>query len=72
MKVHLATFYSSDLSRSAKRFLDQAENMDVYDSINVFSEKDLSDEYREYIKGLLLDGKKKDMDIGYGNLIFIN
>ena len=62
MKVHLATFYSSDLSRSAKRFLEQAENMDVYDSINVFSEKDLSDEYREYVKGLLLDGKKR----GYG------
>ncbi len=40
MKVYLATFYSSDLSRSAKRFLDQAKSMNIYDSINIFSEKD--------------------------------
>ena len=59
MKVYLATFYSSDLSRSAKRFLDQAKSMNVYDSINIFSEKDLSDDYRKYVDGLLSKGKKK-------------
>ena len=62
MKIYLATFYSSDLSRSAKRFLDQAKSMNIYDSINIFSEKDLSDDYRKYVDGLLSKGKKK----GYG------
>ena len=31
MKIHLATFYSSDLKRSAKRFKHQAEEMGIYD-----------------------------------------
>ena len=31
MEIHLATFYSSDLKRSAKRFEKQAKKMNVYD-----------------------------------------
>ena len=33
MKVYLTSFASSDLSRSAKRFREQAEKMKVYDKI---------------------------------------
>ncbi len=62
MKKYLATFYSSDLKRSAERFYEQAKNMNVYDSINIFSEKDLDEDYRAYVDGLIKNGKKK----GYG------
>jgi hypothetical protein len=72
MKKYLATFYSSDLKRSAERFYEQAKNMNVYDSINIFSEKDLDEDYRAYVDGLIKNGKKKAMVTGFGNLIFIN
>ena len=59
MKKYLATFYSSDLKRSAKRFYEQAKSMNAYDSINIFSEKDLDEDYRNYVDSLLKNGKKR-------------
>ena len=47
MKIHLATFYSSDLKRSAKRFKKQAEDMNIYDNIYLFNQDDLNDDFKE-------------------------
>lgn len=62
MKLHLATFFSPDLSRSAKRFKDQATEMKIYDKINMYRFDDLDIEFKNYVKKLLKDGKKR----GYG------
>ena len=62
MKIYLTTFYSSDLKRSANRFKTQAEKMQIYDKIFLFTEKDLSDDFKNYVNFLLKLGKKK----GYG------
>ena len=66
MKVYLATFYSSDLKRSAERFKKQAESMNVYDDIFIFNQNDLNDDFKEYISVLLKKGKKK----GYGHWVW--
>ena len=66
MKVYLATFYSSDLKRSAERFKKQAELMNVYDDIFIFNQNDLNDDFKEYISVLLKKGKKK----GYGHWVW--
>tara|TARA_A100001015_G_scaffold254539_1_gene295362 strand:- start:342 stop:578 length:237 start_codon:yes stop_codon:yes gene_type:complete len=72
MKIHLATFYSSDLKRSAQRFKYQAEEMGIYDHIHIFSQNDLNLDFKNYVSELIKKGKKKEvMDIGYGKLIFI-
>ncbi len=70
MKLHLATFFSPDLSRSAKRFKDQATEMKIYDKINMYRFDDLDIEFKNYVKKLLKDGKKEVMVIGYGKLLF--
>ena len=62
MKIYLSTFYSSDLKRSAKRFKEQAENMEIYDKIFLFEQSDLNDDFKKYVKSLLEIGKIK----GYG------
>ena len=49
MKINLATFYSSDLKRSADRFKEQASLMNVYDDIYIFNQDDLNDDFKEYI-----------------------
>ena len=59
MKIHLATFYSSDLKRSAERFKKQAESMNVYDYIYIFNQDDLNEDFRNYISELLKKGKKR-------------
>ena len=71
MKINLATFYSSDLKRSADRFKEQATLMNVYDNIYIFNQDDLNDDFKEYISKLLKKGKKEDMAIGSGKLISI-
>ena len=58
MKINLATFYSSDLKRSAERFREQATLMNVYDNIYTFSQEDLNDDFKDYISKLLKKGKK--------------
>ena len=40
MKIHLATFYSTDLKRSAERFKYQANEMNFYDYIHIFNQND--------------------------------
>ena len=62
MKIYLSTFYSSDLKRSAKRFKEQAKNMEIYDKIFLFEQSDLNDDFKKYVKSLLKIGKIK----GYG------
>ena len=59
MKIHLATFYSSDLKRSAKRFKKQAEDINIYDFIHIFNQDDLNDDFKNYISELLKKGKKR-------------
>ena len=62
MKIYLSTFYSSDLKRSANRFEIQAKDMQIYDKIFMFTEKNLNEDFKEYVNSLLKLGKKK----GYG------
>ena len=62
MKVYLATFYSSDLKKSAERFKKQASDMNIYDYIHIFSERDLNNDFKKYIIELLKKGKTR----GYG------
>ena len=52
MKIHLATFYSSDLKRSAERFKKQANEMGLYDCINIFNQEDLNNDFKSYISTL--------------------
>ena len=62
MKIYLTTFYSSDLKRSADRFKEQAEKMQIYDKIFMFTQNDLNEDFKEYVNTLLKLGKKR----GYG------
>ena len=66
MKIYLATFYSSDLKRSAERFKNQAKLMDVYDDIFIFNQDDLNEDFKEYISILLKKGKTR----GYGHWVW--
>ena len=66
MKVHLATFYSFDLKRSAVRFKSQAEEMGVYDHIHLFNPNDLNDDFKKYVLSLIKKGKKR----GYGHWVW--
>jgi len=66
MKVYLATFYSSDLKRSAERFEKQAEAMNVYDKIFLFNQDDLNEDFKKYVSSLLKKGKKR----GYGHWVW--
>ena len=62
MKVHLASFYSSDLKRSAERFENQAKIMESYDHIHLCTFNDLNDDFKSYVESLLKIGKIR----GYG------
>tara|TARA_A100001234_G_scaffold181226_1_gene163905 strand:+ start:925 stop:1800 length:876 start_codon:yes stop_codon:yes gene_type:complete len=66
MKVHLATFYSLDLKRSANRFRQQVEEMGIYDYVHIFNQNDLNDDFKNYISQLLKKGKKR----GYGHWVW--
>ena len=66
MKIHLATFYSFDLKRSAKRFKSQAEEMGVYDYIHLFNPNDLNDDFKKYVLSLIKKGKKR----GFGHWVW--
>ena len=66
MKIHLATFYSSDLKRSAERFGYQAKEMNFYDYIHIFNQNDLNDDFKKYVSDLLKMGKKR----GFGHWVW--
>ena len=69
MKVHLATFYSLDLKRSANRFRQQVEEMGIYDYVHIFNQNDLNDDFKNYISQLLKKGKKKRIwSLGVANI----
>jgi len=59
MEIHLATFFSSDLKRSAERFKKQAEHMNIYNFIHMLNQDDLNKDFRNYISELLKKGKKR-------------
>ena len=70
MKIYLSTFYSSDLKRSANRFEIQAKDMQIYDKIFMFTEKNLNEDFKEYVNSLLKLGKKKRLWIlGVANIL---
>ena len=70
MKIYLSTFYSTDLKRSANRFEKQAKNMQIYDKIFMFTEKDLNEDFKKYVNSLLKLGKKKRLWVlGVANLL---
>ena len=57
MKIHLATFYSSDLKRSAKRFKKQAEDIllkVLFENMEMLMKKEILEEI-EKIKKTILD-----------------
>ena len=62
MKIYLATFFSPDLKRSAQRFKEQAVDMGLYNSIDLFTIEDLNNDFKKYVKDLIKLGKVK----GYG------
>ena len=66
MKVHLATFYSLDLKRSAERFSQQVKEMEVYDYVHIFNQNDLNNDFKNYISQLLKKGKTR----GYGHWVW--
>ncbi len=66
MEIHLATFYSLDLKRSAERFEKQAREMNVYNHIHIFNQDDLNDDFKNYISTLLKKGKSR----GYGHWVW--
>ena len=66
MKIHLATFYSLDLKRSAERFKSQAEVMKIYDYIHIFNPDDLNEDFKNYVQTLLKKGKKR----GFGHWVW--
>jgi hypothetical protein len=66
MKIYLATFYTSDLKRSAERFKEQAKSMNIYDDIFIFNQDHLNDDFKEYISTLLKKGKSR----GYGHWVW--
>ena len=69
MKICLSTFYSSDLKRSANRFREQAEKMNIYDKVFIFGENDLNEDFKQYVNSLLQIGKKKRLWLlGMANL----
>ena len=59
MKIYLTSFASLDIKASAIRFKDQAREMNVYDKINIFTENDLNQDFKDYVFSLLKKGKKK-------------
>ena len=71
MKVYLATFYSSDLKKSAERFKKQASDMNIYDYIHIFSERDLNNDFKKYIIELLKKGKTRGYGYWYGKPMYI-
>ena len=70
MKIHLATFYSFDLKRSATRFKSQAEEMGVYDHIHLFNPNDLNDDFKKYVLSLIKKGKKRVKNIIHKTKMF--
>ena len=63
-KKYLISFASPDLKRSAIRFYEQANNLNFYDQIKVFSIFDLDNRYQRFIFDYI--GNKKNRKTGYG------
>ena len=58
-KIYLCSFASSDLDRSVKRFKKQANELNVYEKINIYRPKNLSNELKSKVNKLLKSGKKR-------------
>ncbi|MDA9604575.1 hypothetical protein N9S39_02550 [Candidatus Pelagibacter sp.] len=62
LKINLCSFASPDLKRSAQRITKQAQNINLYKKIKVYSESDLKHKEKKFLKQLLRKGNTR----GYG------
>ena len=53
MKKYFLTFATSDLNKSLKRIKKEAINLDFYDHIITYNEKDLDKNFKSYFKNYL-------------------
>ena len=65
IKLFLVSFASEDLKRSKIRFLRQANEMNIYEGIKIFSYSDLIDEKKQQIKNFFKKNQKRLF--GYGS-----
>jgi len=61
MKKIFLSFASSDLHRSLSRIKKEAKNMDIYDRINILTEIDLNNDFKQQFRQHLTNGSR-----GYG------
>ena len=52
-KIYLCSFASLDLDKSVKRFKKQANELNVYEKINIYRPKNLSNELKSKVNKLL-------------------
>ena len=62
IKINLCSFASPDLKRSANRITKQAQNINLYKKIKIYSVNDLKDKEKKFLKQLLGKGNIR----GYG------
>ncbi|MDB9826714.1 hypothetical protein OAC14_00065 [Candidatus Pelagibacter sp.] len=62
IKINLCSFASPDLARSALRFTKQAQKINLYKKIKIYSVDDLRDKEKKFLNQLLKKGKIR----GYG------
>ena len=62
IKINLCSFASPDLKRSAERIKKQAEDINLYNKIKVYTVDDLGKKEKEFLKKILKKGNSR----GYG------
>ena len=68
--IILLSFATSDLKKSIKRFVLQAQNSNYYDQIEIITPNELSNHNKEKISKFLNQGKNVGIATGIGNLYF--
>ena len=58
-KIILLSFASDDLKKSINRFKRQAEETNFYDEIRIITYNDLDTNFKQVLKKLMANGKKK-------------
>ncbi len=61
-KKYFISFASPDLKRSAERIYNQAQKLNFYDKVCIFSTNNLEENYKNFILNLI----KKNKKVGYG------
>jgi len=57
-KKYFISFASPDLKRSAERIYNQAQKLNFYDKVCIFSTNDLEENYKKFILNLIKKIKK--------------